>query len=640
MFEKFGAKQVEKNGTLYLKVEFNVFFPDWGIGNSRYNFGGEPNIKEIKVFGTFQEKHWDESSAVSLTWIKEDGGTLWKAKVDVKTPGFYEYKYCVIFTNGEKRIAGDPCTKYSVEGSYEICGFVIDDPETYDFDANKPTRLERKPLRDLIIYELFIKDFTAKLTSGETPIDKVLEKVKSGYFDELGINAIEFMPWTGWLGDSFSWGYDNFLFFAVENSYVNSTTNPTCKLDRLIKLINECHLRGIHVIMDCVFNHSYADLRGKGFPYYSLYQNPNDCPFIGAFGGGGFFKEFDYNNECTHQFILDVCNYWIEEFGIDGIRFDYTMGYYDQTSGKGIKRLISDLKHVLNANDIVDFSLIIEHIDWYNSIGVCNDVDADACWYEPFYWISRKALQNLHNDPERKDRPIETNIMRLLNSGNYFENEDKNYPKRVPITYIETHDHAQVASNAGGQANWYRTQPWVIALFTVAGVPMIHNGQEFADDYWLPEKDGEGGQNRVVPRPVRWKDRFDTEQGKATLELYKKLIKIRKKYPGLCSCNFAPQDWKEEDTVLNDDGYGVAIQEGIVVYHRWREQDAGGETERFYSVLNFSDQEKFVEFSVSGGGTWIDLLSENPVEAFYNGTKHRLSVKVPSNYGAIYFQIS
>jgi pullulanase/glycogen debranching enzyme len=640
MFENFGASQIKnENGQLTLQAEFNLFFPKWGTDITQYAFGGEPNIDTIKVFGSFQVKPWDESTAVDLKAFENFGGIVWTTMIDISKPGFYEYKYIVSFKNGEKRIVGDPFTKYSVEGAYEICGFVIDNPETYNSELNKPKPFERKPLKDLIIYELFINDFTANLTAGITPVDKVIEKIKSNYFQELGINAIEFMPWTGWLGDGFSWGYDPFLFFSVENSYVNDPTNPVRKLDKLIELINECHAQGIHVIMDGVFNHTYADYRGKGFPYYSLYQNPGDCPFIGAFGSGGFFKEFDYSNECTHQFILDVCKYWINDFGIDGIRLDYTMGYYDTVEGKGIKKLVSALKDF--TSDHPNFSIIIEHIDWYKAIGACLDINADACWYEPYYWISRSALYKLRNNAN----PIEANIMRMLNTGSYFEKNYNDFPKRIPITYLETHDHAQVASNAEGQAHWYRTQPWIISLFTVAGAPMIHNGQEFADDYWLPETDGDGGQNRVSPRPVRWIEKHDTPEGQAVLNFYKKLIKIRKDHPGLSSSYFEPEKWDENCSGLNSEGYGVSVKENIVVFHRWGHlQD--GDIERFYIILNFTDgkpyEQKSVTISVANEGPWTDLLSDTGkmVTAYFDNRimKHRLTYNVPSNYGAILYK--
>lgn len=54
-----------------------------------------------------------------------------------------------------------------------------------------------------------------------------------------------------------------------------------------------------------------------------LYMDPADSPYIGPFARGGFFEEFDYNNGCVQEFIRDVCIYWLDEFQVDGIRFDF-----------------------------------------------------------------------------------------------------------------------------------------------------------------------------------------------------------------------------------------------------------------------------------------------------------------------------
>ena len=83
------------------------------------------------------------------------------------------------------------------------------------------------------------------------------------YLQSLGINAIEFTPWTAWPGDEFSWGYDPVAFFSVEHRYYNDPATPLDKLYRLQLLINELHERAIQVIMDGVFIH----VRAVAIPY-------------------------------------------------------------------------------------------------------------------------------------------------------------------------------------------------------------------------------------------------------------------------------------------------------------------------------------------------------------------------------------
>jgi pullulanase/glycogen debranching enzyme len=136
----------------------------------------------------------------------------------------------------------------------------------------------------------------------------------------------------------------------VEYRYVHDKSNPLDKLYKLKTLINELHKRNIHVIMDGVFNHVRAGMDpNRGFPYRWLYQNPEDSPYIGQFERGGFFEELDYDNKCTQEFIRDVCVYWLDEYEIDGIRFDFTLGFYREGDPKhGITKLLSDVKDYLS----------------------------------------------------------------------------------------------------------------------------------------------------------------------------------------------------------------------------------------------------------------------------------------------------
>ena len=121
----------------------------------------------------------------------------------------------------------------------------------------------------------------------------------------LGVNAIEFMPWTAWPEDGFSWGYDPYAFFSVEHRFYNDPAQPLLKLFRLQRLISVLHDAGIHVIMDGVFNHAKADPPVQqtsgisrpadwcpGFGYYWMYQVPADSPYVGNFADAAAKKAF------------------------------------------------------------------------------------------------------------------------------------------------------------------------------------------------------------------------------------------------------------------------------------------------------------------------------------------------------------
>ena len=242
------------------------------------------------------------------------------------------------------------------------------------------------------------------------------------------------MPLTAWPGSNFSWGYDLFSFFSIENMYLNDDAEPATKLYKLKNLFSEIQGRGIHIIMDGVFNHVRAGANNpsNGFGYYGLYQNPADSPYIGEFGRGGFFWEFNFDNNCISQFLFDVCRYWIEVFKVDGIRFDYTMGFieYDKLD-LGIGRLIKDLNQYLESKQILNFSLFLEHLtdDRYLAIRDCNNLDATVCWFDPFMYS--------HSKFAREGR-LDNSALRTLNANLVFATNKER------ITYIQNHDHSEL----------------------------------------------------------------------------------------------------------------------------------------------------------------------------------------------------
>ena len=100
------------------------------------------------------------------------------------------------------------------------------------------------------------------------------------------------------------------------------TLNPSTDVDKLVylkQLINECHERKIHVIMDGVINHADTAPPDKGFPYYWPYENPADSPYVGNFADHAYFKDLDYANQCSLEYIRDALFFWIDVFKIDGI---------------------------------------------------------------------------------------------------------------------------------------------------------------------------------------------------------------------------------------------------------------------------------------------------------------------------------
>ena len=637
MYENFGAF-VKDNNTK--TVEFRVFFPDKNLDPGQYTVvdgqDGNPRIAKIQVAGTFQSalggKDFDFENAPtlepSLFPSQNPIGHLYTFKTDLPE-NFYQYKYLVTFESGEQRECSDPCTKYG-GGSYieaqnrtimQTAGFVIGG----NFKKVEPIP-NRLPQKDLIIYELMVEDFITELIQKNKDrafLDAVKDKID--YLLDLGINAIEFLPWTAFIEDGFSWGYDPYLYFSVENRYTSDPKNPKDKLFKLQELISFLHQKNIHVIMDGVFHQTNAqgdpqNIRqsskqvGSGFPYYWLYENPDDSPFIRKpnFGEDSFGQKLlNFNNHCTLQFIADSCKYFINEFEIDGIRFDDAKGYYTPGDQKGIPALISSIKSDLADKHKENISLILEDLNGFNEIDDTNKIDATGCWFDEFRYYG-----------------ISTQFLRVLNANLQFA------AGKAPVCYIENHDHSTIVTRFFGRdKGWFRTQPLAIALLTSPGTVMLHNGQEFGEDYYFPEPGAPGDDQRVVSRPLHWDEFSNDSIGKRLYELYQKLISIRRKFSTLRSPNFYPDIYDDSQTHFNSKGYGIDVDKQVVIYHRWGNN--GNKLDRFIIVINFSENDQVVDIPFGTNGKWDDLLSDlsDDVSGFklYNQ-------KINSNWGRIYYQ--
>lgn len=179
--------------------------------------------------------------------------------------------------------------------------------------------------KDLIIYELLIRDFVAD-HNFKTLIDTL------HYLDNLGINAIELMPVSEFEGN-LSWGYNPAFLFAPDKYY-----GPK---NDMKAFVDSCHARGIAVIMDMVLNHSggqspfvqlYLDHFGSDQTYMKV---PN--PWFNASSPNNAYKwgaDFNHESTWTQKIVDRVTAYWLTEYNIDGFRFDFTKGFTN-TAGDG-----------------------------------------------------------------------------------------------------------------------------------------------------------------------------------------------------------------------------------------------------------------------------------------------------------------
>ncbi|WP_285622958.1 alpha-amylase family glycosyl hydrolase [Kineosporia sp. NBRC 101677] len=587
-------------------LEFRLFFPA----------GVDPGIQSLEVTGTFAAPG---AAPLQMTRDASDPrGEFWTATTPGPVPaGFYEYAYDVRFHNDSTRRVADPCARYS--GLGELRSGVVVGGSSPAQNTVRPLAHKRLQLQDLIVYELMPDDFTAGYRGSRAPLDAVHDKLD--HLAAVGINAILFMPWTAWRSRDFDWGYEPFQYFALEARYADAPDTPAEKLSRLKNLISACHDRGIQVIMDGVFNHV-----SREFPYPQLYQDPQTCPFTAATFGGSFtgLQDLDFAAECTNDLVLDVCTYWAGQFGLDGIRLDNTVNFYVPGDLRGLPRLLSSMQEWLQEREEQNFTFTVEHID-ASAVTLTNATDTHSFWDNSLHELTFEWLWTGGFD-ER--------LLPALNNRRFLQDK-----RKAPTLYLSNHDHSHVNQRAGAKdevgapGSWWRVQPYLIALFTSTAVPLVHNGQEFGEEHYLPENDHDTGR-RVTPRPLRWKIAGD-RIGRSLTALHGALARIRTRHPALRSEFMYPRFWPEADTGPRPEGIGVDTNARTAVFHRW----AGGAlVENIVVVLNFADVDQVVTTPFPLDGTWVDLLAgeidpDRPWSVEVSG--FTAAVPTPSHWGRV-----
>ena len=187
------------------------------------------------------------------------------------------------------------------------------------------TNFTKPKKEDLIVYELLIRDFDA-----DRNYQDVIDKID--YFKSLNINAIELMPVMEFEGNE-SWGYNTSFHMALDKFYGTK--------DKFKELVDVCHQNGIAVILDLALNHAF----GRN-PMVRMWMNdpdgdgwgePNsENPYFNTIATHTYSvgNDFNHSNQITKDYTKRVIKHWIEEFNIDGFRWDLTKGFTQNcTSG-------------------------------------------------------------------------------------------------------------------------------------------------------------------------------------------------------------------------------------------------------------------------------------------------------------------
>ncbi len=199
----------------------------------------------------------------------------------------------------------DFASRFQPNGVFESS--LVVDPSTFPW---KCTSWKRPKWGGQIVYEIHIGTFTRQGT-----YLSAIEKLD--YLRDLGVNAVELMPLAEWVGER-NWGYDGVLLMAPSCNYGTP--------DDLRTLVDECHIRGIAVILDQVFNHlgSIGNVSGRYSPYF--FHQERNSPW------GSNFDLDGPNSGPVRAFLLQVLEYWLDEYRMDGFRMDATHAIHDEST--------------------------------------------------------------------------------------------------------------------------------------------------------------------------------------------------------------------------------------------------------------------------------------------------------------------
>ncbi|NLN94958.1 MAG: T9SS type A sorting domain-containing protein [Bacteroidales bacterium] len=512
-----------------------------------------------------------------------DGQHFWLMISDLQPGQEYIYQY---YINGELRLADPYCEKVSDPWNDKwISGYIYPDlipyptgkttgiasvlqtgQSPYDWEVQQFTP---PPKDNLIIYELHIRDFLAARDV------KVLTDTLD-YLQNLGVNAIELMPINEFEGND-SWGYNPSFYFATDKAYGRKQDYQ--------KFIDECHKRGIAVILDMVFNHSYGQS-----PLVQMYFNPYAGQYGQPSASNPWYNQicphepwcwgYDFNHLSVHtQNFIDRANaFWLTEFKADGFRFDFTKGFTNvQTGGQGwnydavrisiLKRMADKIREVNP-----DAYIILEHFTdnaeekelaeygmmiWGNMHGSYRDAIRGTNPYSNFNRVSYKArnwsVPNLIGYMESHDE--ERQMYENLQNGN------KNNPEHNIRTLSVALKRMELAA---------------MFFYPVPGPKMLWQFGELGYDVSINYN------GRVGVKPVKW-EYYSDYRRKYLYDLSSELIRLKKEEPAFSTTDF----------VLNFSGSGKSIQ-------------LNHETMNVVVVGNFSVQPNEVTPGFQHTGWWYD----------------------------------
>ncbi len=204
---------------------------------------------------------------------------------------------------------------------------------------------------DMVVYEIHVRDFTIDTGIENAGTFKAFYEYEKGieHLKELGITHVQFLPIQNYftvnedekkyneIGSAYNWGYDPHNYFTLEGWLAADAEDPYGRIREFRNLVNKLHENKIGVIMDVVYNHTYK---------WDIFENLTPGSYYRMFGqsisgGTGAGPTLESRNPMVRKLIIDSIKFFIEEYGVDGFRFDL-MGFMDIETMMEIRKAVGD----------------------------------------------------------------------------------------------------------------------------------------------------------------------------------------------------------------------------------------------------------------------------------------------------------
>jgi pullulanase/glycogen debranching enzyme len=486
-----------------------------------------PEKEHVYVIGDFNQ--WVPSANYYMNLSLDS--TTWWLTIDGLTPGQrYGYQYLI---DGNLKLA-DPLSPLVLDKNNDAAIGALTNPNPHPYPTGlttgfvtvmhpgapaynwQNTNFTAPANKDLLIYELLVRDFVQK-RNYQTLIDTL------DYLDKLGINAIELMP-PGEFENNESWGYNPSFHMALDKYYGTP--------QKFKEFVDSCHGRGIAVIVDMVLNHAFGQNPMVNMYWDAINNRPAaNSPWFNAICPHEPYcwgYDFDHTQQATKDYIDRINSFWLEEYKVDGFRFDYTKGFINNANGFSNDR-INILKRMADSIWSVkpNAYVILEH--WCD-----NAEEKQLAEYGMMLWGN---LTHSYNDA----------TMGYTSTSNISNGIYTSRTWTVPhlVTYMESHDEERLMYKNitfGSSANPnHNTKDEYIALGRMQTAAVIFFSQPGPRMIW---QFGEVGYDisidypcRVCNKPILW-NYFTEARRKQLYDVYAAMMHLRNTYSTFTSLNF------------------------------------------------------------------------------------------------------